>query len=137
MGYQGIFLIVIEFLLLSNFTSQKLKKTNKDEQSSTKTILTPEQTIHYTFQIKADHLIFVKVVKDQYYRQVLRLDYYQVKSLMTRRSQTHLKSLNYKSLQDLMESRRIKKLFCIPLDMKEGKKINDFLREIMLLNKAK
>lgn len=136
MGFSGTFLLIIVFFYLLNFINPKRKDADVDAQSGGKTVLIPAYTIRYTFQIKADHLIFTKAVKNKSYEKTLRLNYRQVKSLTMRDNQLRLKSLYHKSLQDLMLARQIKEHFCIPIGMKEGKKITDFLREILILNKA-
>ena len=96
----------------------------------------PPNTIHYTYLIQADHLIFTKIDRHHRVKKTARLEYAKVKSLTIQNNELRLKSVYRSSLNELWEDRQIKENFCIPVSMPQGKAVTDFLREILLFNKA-
>ncbi|OJJ20817.1 hypothetical protein BKI52_09540 [marine bacterium AO1-C] len=127
--------ILIAFILFTTLGSILGNLDDYPLKPKTRIKVIPAHTIQYTFQMKADHLLFIKNNKYES-QKTIRLDYYKVKSLMVEGSQLCLKSLYHQSFKDRMNASSIKKNFSIPIDMPQGKEITDFLREILLLNKA-
>ncbi|HAS42193.1 MAG TPA: hypothetical protein DCS93_17075 [Microscillaceae bacterium] len=122
--------------LSSTFVAIAILVSNSNQRSAYKhTKSIPAHTIHYAFQIHQDHLEFTQVSSLGGSKK-LRLDYYKIKSLTVRNKKFYLKSLYHKSFKDRMNAKDIKENFCVPTSMPQGQKIINFLREILILNKA-
>ncbi|OJJ20816.1 hypothetical protein BKI52_09535 [marine bacterium AO1-C] len=129
-----IFFLFCGFMVI-NFLFGIIKDITNTHYSSTHKKVTPTYTLHYSYQINADHLIFTKI--DQHkVKKTVRLDYVKVKSLAVYDGELRLASMHLFSMRDLWKDYIIQKNFCIPVSMPQGQEIADFLQEILILNRA-
>lgn len=91
--------------------------------------------IHYSYHFHKDHLMFIKFDQDRN-KTKLQIDYERIKSLKIVGKEIRFKSLYHKSLKNTIDSLSTKQHFCIPMEMPQNKKLTDFLREILIRNKA-
>ena len=134
LGIGGFFALLLVFVNVYSIMRELLSGNNHRKQIAQNQPIVMAIT-QYTFHINSDHLIFTRI--DQHkIKKTLCLDYYKVKSLKVHQGELRLKSLYHRSFNDRLTGMHIKDHFCIPVGMPQGKAITDFLREILLINKA-